>query len=80
MISGAGTDRGSDHVCPGNRDLSSCGCLLCLERHPREIRLIMHLFDGLPLQYTRADLEAVCQSKELIILRPGLPPSILTNT
>jgi len=40
----------------------------------------MHLFDGLPLQYTRADLEAVCQSKELIILRPGLPPSILTNT
>lgn len=43
---------------------------LRLERHPRMIRLIMHLIDGLPLRYTRADLEALCRSKALVILRP----------
>ena len=52
---------------------------LRLERHPRMIRLIMHLVDGLPLRYSRADLEALCQSKALVILHPNLPDQILAN-
>jgi deazaflavin-dependent oxidoreductase (nitroreductase family) len=41
---------------------------LRLKRHPIMIRLIMHLFDGLPLRFTREDLEAVCKEKALVIL------------
>ncbi len=43
---------------------------LRLKRHPVMIRLIMHLFDGLPLRFNRADLEAFCQEKALVILHP----------
>jgi len=43
---------------------------LRLKRHPLMIRLIMHLFDGLPLRFDRADLEALCQEKALVILHP----------
>lgn len=46
---------------------------LRLCRHPIMIRLIMHLFDGLPLRYTRADLEDMCKDKALVILRPQPP-------
>jgi len=52
---------------------------LRLERHPQMIRLIMHLVDGLPLHYTRTDLEALCQSKALVILHPNLPDGIPAN-
>lgn len=41
---------------------------LRLQRHPLMIRLIMHLFDGLPLHYNRADLEHLCKDKAIIIL------------
>jgi deazaflavin-dependent oxidoreductase (nitroreductase family) len=41
---------------------------LRLRRHPVMVRLIMHLFDGLPLRYNRADLEALCKDKALVIL------------
>lgn len=40
-----------------------------LQRHPLMIRLIMHLFDGLPLRYSRADLEEFCEEKAMVILR-----------
>lgn len=43
---------------------------LRLRRHPIMIRLIMHLFDGLPLRFTRADLEAFCKGKAMVILHP----------
>jgi deazaflavin-dependent oxidoreductase (nitroreductase family) len=43
---------------------------LRLRRHPIMIRLIMHLFDGLPVRYTRADLEEFCKEKALVILHP----------
>jgi deazaflavin-dependent oxidoreductase (nitroreductase family) len=43
---------------------------LRLKRHPLMVRLIMHLFDGLPLRFDRADLEALCQEKALVILHP----------
>ena len=42
---------------------------LRLRRHPIMIRLIMHLFDGLPLRFNRADIEKLCQGKALVILR-----------
>jgi len=42
---------------------------LRLRRHPVMIRLIMHLFDGLPLRYNHADLETLCKEKTLVILR-----------
>ena len=42
-----------------------------LQRHPLMIRLIMHLVDGLPLRYSRADLEAFCKDKAMVILHPG---------
>jgi hypothetical protein len=32
------------------------------------IRLIMTLFDGLPLRFTRADLEKFCQKKAMAVL------------
>jgi deazaflavin-dependent oxidoreductase (nitroreductase family) len=41
---------------------------LRLRRHPVMIRLIMHLFDRLPLRYTRTELESMCQEKALVIL------------
>ena len=43
---------------------------LRLRRHPLMIRLIMHLFDGLPLRFTRTDLEMFSQEKGLVILHP----------
>lgn len=47
---------------------------LHLRRHPIMVRLIMHLFDGLPLRFTRADLEALCIGKAMVILRPRQEP------
>lgn len=44
--------------------------VLRLRRHPVMVRLIMHVFDGLPLRFTRADLERLCQEKAMVILRP----------
>lgn len=41
---------------------------LRLKRHPIMIRLIMHLFDGLPLRFTRQELEAFSQEKAMVIL------------
>jgi len=43
---------------------------LRLRRHPIMIRLIMHLFDGLPLRFARADLEEFCKGKAMVILYP----------
>jgi deazaflavin-dependent oxidoreductase (nitroreductase family) len=43
---------------------------LRLKRHPIMIRIIMHLFDGLPLRFNRVDLEKFCQKKALAILCP----------
>lgn len=43
---------------------------LRLRRHPVMIRLIMWLFDGLPLRYNRADLESFCKDKAMVILHP----------
>jgi deazaflavin-dependent oxidoreductase (nitroreductase family) len=43
---------------------------LRLRRHPIMIRLIMHLFDGLPLRFTRANLEEFCKEKAMVILHP----------
>jgi hypothetical protein len=41
---------------------------LRLHRHSVVIRIIMHLFDGLPLQYNRAKLESLCKETALVIL------------
>jgi deazaflavin-dependent oxidoreductase (nitroreductase family) len=41
---------------------------LRLQRHPLMVRPIMHLFDGLPLRFTRADLETLCKDKAMVIL------------
>ena len=43
---------------------------LRLKRHPVMIRLIMHLFDGLPLRFNRADLETFSLEKAMVILHP----------
>jgi len=43
---------------------------LRLRRHPVMIRLIMHLFDGLPLRFSRTDLEKFCKEKAMVILHP----------
>jgi deazaflavin-dependent oxidoreductase (nitroreductase family) len=43
---------------------------LRLRRHPVMMRLIMHLFDGLPLRFGRGDLETLSKGKALVILRP----------
>jgi deazaflavin-dependent oxidoreductase (nitroreductase family) len=43
---------------------------LRLKRHPVMIRLIMTLFDGLPLHFSRVELEKFCQEKAMAILRP----------
>jgi deazaflavin-dependent oxidoreductase (nitroreductase family) len=44
---------------------------LRLKRHPVMIRLIMILFDGLPLRFTRAGLVKFCQEKAMAVLRPN---------
>lgn len=44
---------------------------LRLRRHPFMIRLIMTLFDRLPLRFSRADLEQLCKDKAMVILHPG---------
>lgn len=41
---------------------------LRLRRHPVMVRLIMHLFDGLPLRFTHTDLEAISAEKAVVIL------------
>jgi deazaflavin-dependent oxidoreductase (nitroreductase family) len=41
---------------------------LRLKRHPIMIRLIMHLFDGLPLRFDRKKLESFCAGKAMVIL------------
>lgn len=46
-----------------------------LHRHPVMIRLIMHLFDRLPLRFDRADLEKFCQKKTMVVLHP-IPESM----
>jgi deazaflavin-dependent oxidoreductase (nitroreductase family) len=43
---------------------------LRLRRHPFMVRMIMHLFDGLPLRFTRSDLESMSAGKALVILHP----------
>lgn len=43
---------------------------LRLRRHPFMLRLVMHLLDGLPLRFTRADLERMAGEKALAILHP----------
>jgi len=43
---------------------------LRLKRHPIMIRLIMHLFDGLPLRFSRTDLDEFCKEKAMVILHP----------
>lgn len=43
---------------------------LRLRRHPVMIRLIMHLFDRLPLRFDRADLERLGQHKAMVVLHP----------
>ena len=39
-----------------------------LRRHNIMVRLIMHLFDGLPLHFQRADLEEISRQKALVVL------------
>ncbi len=41
---------------------------LRLRRHPLMIRLIMHLFDGLPLRFNRLKLEEICKDKAVVTL------------
>ena len=41
---------------------------LRLRRHPVMLRMIMHLFDGLPLRFTHTDLEAMSAEKAMVIL------------
>jgi deazaflavin-dependent oxidoreductase (nitroreductase family) len=43
---------------------------LRLRRHPVMLRLIMHLFDGLPLRFTHEDLDALSKNKAIVILHP----------
>ena len=43
---------------------------LRLKRHPVMMRLIMRLFDGLPLRFSRARLEEFCREKAMVILHP----------
>lgn len=45
---------------------------LRLKRHPFMVRLIMTLFDGLPLRHSRADVEKLCAEKALVILHPSV--------
>ncbi len=41
---------------------------LRLRRHPVMVRMIMHLFDGLPFRFSHADLEAMSAGKAMVIL------------
>jgi deazaflavin-dependent oxidoreductase (nitroreductase family) len=41
---------------------------LRLRRHPVMIRLIMFLFDHLPLRFSRAELEVYCKEKAMVVL------------
>ena len=43
---------------------------LRLKRHPVMLRLIMHLFDGLPLRFSRAYLYNLSRGKAMVILHP----------
>jgi deazaflavin-dependent oxidoreductase (nitroreductase family) len=43
---------------------------LRLRRHPVMVRLIMYLFDGMPLKVNRAELEQFCTEKAMVVLRP----------
>lgn len=43
---------------------------LRLKRHPIMLRLIMWMFDGLPLGFTRPTLEEFCREKTMVILHP----------
>jgi deazaflavin-dependent oxidoreductase (nitroreductase family) len=43
---------------------------LRLQRHPIMIRLIMHLFDGLPLRFDRDNLVKLSEGKAMVILHP----------
>jgi len=43
---------------------------LRLRRHPVMVRLIMHLFDGLPLGFTRDHLLALSAGKAMVLLHP----------
>ena len=43
---------------------------LRLRRHPIMIRLIMRLFDGLPLTFSRSDLEKGCLKKAMFMVSP----------
>jgi deazaflavin-dependent oxidoreductase (nitroreductase family) len=43
---------------------------LRLRRHPVMVRMIMHLFDRLPLRFSLADLESLAREKALVILHP----------
>ncbi len=45
---------------------------LRLRRHPIMIRLIMHLFDGLPLRFNRLKLEEISKDKAMVILHKGV--------
>ena len=62
---------------------------LRLRRHPIMIRLIIHLFDRLPLHFTRTDLVKFCQGKAMIIIHradkdktpdgPGIEPGVIAR-
>jgi deazaflavin-dependent oxidoreductase (nitroreductase family) len=41
-----------------------------LHRHPVMVRLIMHLFDGLPLRFNRVDLVNLAEKKAMVIIHP----------
>ena len=43
---------------------------LRVKRHPVMLRLIMFFADGLPLNFTRAQLEKYCQNRAMVILHP----------
>jgi deazaflavin-dependent oxidoreductase (nitroreductase family) len=43
---------------------------LRLHRHPIMIRLIMWLFDGLPLRFSRGELENFSKGKAMAVIRP----------
>lgn len=45
---------------------------LRLKRRPVMMRLIMWLFDRLPLRFNRAMLEEFCRDKAMVILHPAL--------
>jgi deazaflavin-dependent oxidoreductase (nitroreductase family) len=42
---------------------------LRMSRHPLMVRMIMHIFDGLPLRYSRSELVRICKDKAMVILQ-----------